>query len=518
MWDFIIVGAGTAGSVLADQLTASGRHKVLLVEAGGKPPLMSRIPAGFARLFKSRHDWAFQSQPQAGLDGRTLYIPRGRMLGGSASINAQIHQWCHPADYDGWSAGGASGWSWDEVRPVFRAMEAWAECRDGGQSRGALGPMKVGRRPDTNPLAPAFVAAARASGLDGSPDYNGCAFNGAWLTQQAHHRGCRFSVYDAYLKPAMKRANLAVKTDQEVARIRFAGRRAAGVVLADGSTEPARNVILCAGALGSPHLLMRSGIGPAAHLREHDVEVVHDSPEVGWSLQEHPMCGLVFTTRRPVSLKSADGVGQLLRWLLFRRGPLTSNVVEAMAFTSVFDERAPDLELLLGVVEWQEEGLKPPGRHAYTLGAVAVAPKSRGSVRLAAPSSAAPPAIDYGLLTHPDDAKVMVEGFRLARRIVATEPLKGETLAEAEATADLHEDDELLGYLRGHAQTVYHPTSTCRMGGDSAAVVDPRLKAKGVDRLWVVDASIMPTVPRGHPNAVVAMVAHRAAEWIGAAG
>lgn len=517
-WDFIIIGAGTAGCVLAHQLTASGRNKVLLVEAGGKPPLMSRIPAGFPKLFKTRNDWAFQSMPQAGLDGRTLYVPRGKMLGGCASINAQIHQWCHPADYDGWAAAGATGWGWDAVRPVFRAMESYADCAVEDQSRGRLGPMKVGKRPDTNPLATAFVAAARTAGLDGSPDYNGCAFSGAWLTQQAHHDGARFSVFDAYLKPAIRRPNLRTLSGREVSRIRFEAGRAIGVELADGTTHRGANTILSAGAFGSPHLLMRSGFGPADHLRERGVAVVHDSPEVGANLQDHPLAGPTFLTRRPISLKGADSLGHLIRWLLFRRGPLASNVVEAMAFTSVLDKSAPDLELLLGVADWQEEGLQPPRRHAYVIAAIAVAPRSRGSVRLTGPRREDPPAIDYGLLTHQDDVKVMVAGFRLARRIAAAEPLVGETLAEDEASAQLKSDIELIAHLRARAQTVYHPTSTCRMGSDPAAVVDPHLKARGVDRLWVVDASVMPTVPRGHPNAVVAMVAHRAAEWIGAPG
>ncbi len=518
MWDTIIVGAGTAGSVLAHALTANERDKVLLVEAGGRPSLTVKMPAGMVKLFRSKQDWAFESEPQQACGGRTIFTPRGKMLGGSANMNAQIHQWCHPADFDRWAEAGAAGWSWDDVRPVFRAMEGVA-CGDAGdQSRGRLGPMRIDRLKAPNPVTTAFVEAARANGLDGGGGgYNGRAYSGAFFTEIAHRRGRRFSTYDAYLKPAMKRPNLRVLKNRAVARVLFEGRRAMGVALADGGIHRAARIVLCAGAFGSPHLLMLSGVGDAVALQGHGLEIVHHSPEIGANLQDHAVAGLGFEMRRPISLKAAEGIGELLKWLLFGRGMLTSNALEAFAFTSIVDREAPDLELMFLPVHWANQALDPPEIHGYTIAAVPVAPRSRGTVALKSPSPRDPPAIDFGLLSDAEgiDAQVLLAGLRLARRIAETEPLRSETLAEMPLSAGARDDDALLDLARSQIQTVYHPSGTCRMGSDAGAPVDPRLKARGVDGLWVVDASVMPNVPRGHPNAVVAMIAQRAGGWIG---
>jgi choline dehydrogenase len=522
MWDYIVIGAGTAGSVLAHELTASGRDRVLLIEAGGNPNLMVRIPAGFPKLFRSKLDWGYQSEPQQGCDGRVVYFPRGKMLGGSSNMNAQIHQWGHPADFDGWAKQGARGWSWDDVAPTFRAMESLTGCPPDDQSRGALGPMIVGRPAAPHPLAVDFVAAAASAGLRGEGHYNGARYNGAWLTEQAHRRGSRFSAYDAYLKPAMHRANLRVIRNAHATGLLFEGRRAVGVRTSGAGDEThraARGIILAAGAIGSPHILMLSGIGPAEQLRSQGIGVVRDAAGVGANLQDHPLSGLKFRTRRPITMKGADGLWPLLQWLVARRGPLASSSIDAFAFTNVLGGDAPDLELLFGPLDVCDQLHAPPAEHAYSIATIAISPKSRGSIRLRSGSARDAPIIDLGFLTDPagDDARVLVAGARLARSIAAAEPLASQTIGEFAESASAESDEALLAYLKTMLQTVYHPCGTCRMGSDDAAVVEPDLRVKGIDGLWVADASVMPSVPRGHPNAAVAMIAKRGAEMIHAA-
>jgi len=523
MHDLIIVGAGTAGSVLAERLSANGTRRVLLIEAGGAPTnRFVSIPAGFTRLFKSDHDWAYECEPQPALRGHRIFVPRGRMLGGSSNMNAQIHQWCHPADFDGWVAAGASGWSWRDVVPVFRAQENLRGAPD-DDTRGTAGPMLVSPNENARPLSHAFVAAARASGLSSTPGYNGTDHCGAWVCELAHRAGKRYSVYDAYLKPAMARRNLEVLTGGQVSRVLVEQGRATGVVVrgADGAerTQRAGGVVLAAGAIGSPQLLMLSGLGPAAQLSALGIPVLRDLPEVGANLQDHPVLPTVFRTRGTDTLKSAESIGSLLRYLLLGRGMLASNGIEAFAFERVHHPTAVDLELIFVPFEARNQFLEPPQVHGFSIGSAVVAPRSRGRISLASADARTAPSIDFGLFTDPDgiDAKVLCAGVRLARRIAASPPLLAENAGELRPGADRLRDDEILDHAAGHLQTVYHPSSTCRMGSDARAVVDPTLAVAGVPGLWVVDASVMPTVPRGHPNAVVAMIAHRAADWIGAA-
>lgn len=514
MWDYIIVGAGTAGCVLASELTSSSKNKVLLIEAGGKPGLMSEIPAGMPKLFRSKFDWAFESEPQEVLGGRRIFIPRGKMLGGSSNMNAQIHQWGHPADFDGWAGEGLDGWAWDDVAPVFRKLETW--CGDGaGQGRGQIGPMHVEPNGHASPLAADFVRAARAAGLGGPVDYNGQQYSGAWVCQVAQKGGRRFSAWHACLKPAMKRPNLKVLSSTNAVRILFEGRRAVGVV-AGGTEHRAAKIILAAGAYGTPHLLLLSGIGPAQHLRQFGIEPVVDSPEVGANLQEHALAPLMYAVGRRPTLKAAGGIGALLRWLALKRGPLASNIAEAFAFTSVVDDVAPDLELIFAPVEWRNQGLEEPEVDAATFGIIVLQPRSTGTVRLKSPDPNAAPAIDFALLSDPQgrDAAILVAGAKLARKIASTDPLATELGPELPETVGAESDDEILATLKKTAQTVYHPTSSCRMGSDERAPLDARLKVRGVEGLWVADASAMPKVPRGHTNAPTAMIAARAVEWI----
>lgn len=521
MHDVIIVGAGTAGCVLAERLTRFGNLRVLLIEAGGDPASrFVKIPAGFARLFKSNLDWALESAPQASAGGRRVFIPRGKMLGGSSNLNAQIHQWCHPADFAEWVQAGATGWSWDDVAPVFRAQEHWLGDDPAGV-RGYGGPMAISPNRNAHRLAHAFVESARAAGLGQQPHYNGSDYEGAWIVELAHKAGRRFSVYDAYLKPALRRTNLEVLKESHVVRVKVEKGRTGGVTLRRRGAEhfiTARAVVLAAGAFGSPQLLMHSGIGPSATLTRHGISVQCDAPEVGENLQDHPLVPISFRVRGTNTLKSAESLPSVLRYLLFKRGMLASNGVEAIAFARSCPESdaPPDIELLLAPFEWRREGLEPPQVHAFAIGAAVVAARSRGRVTLKSANPFDPPLIDFNLLSDSEgrDASALLAAARLARTIAATRPLADYVEHEMFPGSSCVTNLDLLKQLGEQLQTVYHPTSTCRMGSDPRAVVDPKLRVRGVEGLWVADASVMPSVPRGHPNAVVAMIAYRAADWI----
>jgi choline dehydrogenase len=522
MYDLIIVGAGTAGCVLAENLTASGKLRVLLVEAGGKPKnRFISIPAGFTRLFKSELDWAFESEPQKGVGGRRIFTPRGKMLGGSSNMNAQIHQWCHPADFDGWMADGADGWGWSDVAPVFRSQECFTEGDD--VERGQSGPMKVCRNRNVRPLTHLFIEAARKiiSGENSTGGYNGRAFEGAWIAELAHENGKRFSAYNAFLLPALGRKNLEVLTDSHVLGLVIKDGRASGIrILRDGSeqTISARGVTLAAGAFGSPQILMLSGIGPAERLREFGLPVHLDSPDVGQNLQDHPVLPMTFQSKTKDTLKNAESPLNLLRYLFFKQGMLASSGIEGIAFTQVNPEPiiAPDLELIFLPFEGRAEFLEPPQTHAFGIAPAVVAPRSRGRIFLRSSDALESPGIDFGLLSDPDgiDKSVLLAGARLAQKIAATAPLSAENLGSLMPDDSVRTDDELMDYASSTIQTVYHPSSTCRMGTDLKSVVDPKLRVHGLEGLWVVDASVMPSVPRGHPNAVVAMIAGRASKWI----
>jgi choline dehydrogenase len=504
--DVVIVGAGTAGCVLASRLTESPDVSVLLIEAGTRSrKLEVRIPAAFSKLYRTSVDWGDSTTPQAALDDREIVFPRGRMLGGSAAMNAMMVLRGSRADYDAWAAAGCTGWGWDDVEPAF--------------ARSTGGSFPLAEQRDRSPLADAFVHAALAAGIARSADLNGESNEGAGFVPVSQRRGRRFSVLDGYLAPARRRPNLTLVTGAQVARIRIENRRAVGVSVGDDDYE-AREVVLCAGAVGTPHLLQLSGIGPRAALEAAGVEVVLDHASVGSNLVDHLANGLLVRTKGVETLATAESLPNLVRWAVLGRGPLTSNVGEAVAFVrSQPNLVAPDLELLLAPVLFEEEGLKQPTEHGLTLAVVLLRPKSSGSVLLRTADPADPPAIDPRYLTDPgdEDAETLLRGLRLARRILAHEPLASFVEGEILPGEQARSDDDLRAHLRALSQTLYHPAGTCRMGSDAGSVVDPQLRVRGIGGLRVADASVMPSLPRGHTNWPTVMIAERAAELIGAA-
>jgi choline dehydrogenase-like flavoprotein len=512
MHDIVIVGGGAAGCVLAARLTEDPSVSVLLLEAGPlSRKLEIKIPAAFSRLYRTDVDWGDSTTPQPRLDGREVVFPRGRMLGGSAAMNAMMILRGHRADYDAWAAGGCRGWSWNDVEPAF--------------ARSAEGAFPLAELPERHVLAEAFVQAAQAVGVPFTDDLNGESNEGVGFVPVSQRRGRRFSVLDGYLRPARRRPNLTIVTDALVTRILIEDGRAVGVAYrldgedAEEQARCEREVVLCAGAIGSPHLLQLSGIGPAQALTGAGIDVVRDVPGVGAHLLDHLANGLLVRTQGVETLASADSLRNLARWALRGTGPLTSNLGEAVAFVrSKADLEAPDLELLLAPVLFEEEGLKQPTEHGLTLAVVLLRPRSAGTVLVQSADPGVPPAIDPRYLSDPggEDEATLLRGLRLARRVLTQEPLASFTDGEILPGDDARTDDDLRAHLRALSQTLYHPAGTCRMGSDGQSVVDPELRVRGFDGLRVADASVMPTLPRGHTNWPTVMIAERAAAFVAA--
>jgi choline dehydrogenase-like flavoprotein len=510
--DYVIVGGGSAGCVLARRLSDDPNVQVLLLEAG--PPDEAQeifVPAAFAKLFRSPLDWDYLTEPEPHADGRQVYIPRGRVLGGSSSINAMVYIRGNRADYDGWADRGLDGWSYDDVLPYFKRAED--NERGANEYHGVGGPVAVSDSRSRNPIMDAFVEAAVDAGIDANPDFNGAEQDGVGLYQVTCRNGMRCSASAAYLHPIEGRENLEIRTGALATRILFEGGRAVGVeALVDGEPNVfrvSREVIVSGGAYNSPQLLMLSGIGPAEHLRALGIEVRHDLP-VGDNLQDHPSVGFTYTTDEPVSLFQADTEENLVAFMQ-GQGPLTSNVAEAGLFWRSRDDLpAPDIQFHAAPAMFIEEGLVDPPGHGYTFGPCLVAPRSVGELRLASKDPAAKPSIRHNYLADPADVAALVAGLKLTARIGDASPLAGRyRTGTYEPPASLS-DDDLAAYAREKAQTLYHPVGTCAMG----SVVDDELRVLGVEALRVVDASVMPTVPRGNTNAPTIMVAERAADLI----
>lgn len=519
-FDYIIAGGGTAGCVLAARLSEDPTASVLLLEAGGNDrSVMVRAPAAFSRLFKTRRDWDLSTEPQDGLDGRRIYWPGGRMLGGCSSINAMMVVRGHPQDYDAWARAGCAGWGFDDVLPYFRRSE---DCvRGPSEWRGSGGPLPVGELRDPTPTTAAFLEAASRLGIPRCADLNGPAPDGVEQTQVNQRNGSRFSVVDAYLRPAMHRPNLEVRQDTRVTRVIVHKGRASGVEYRGkkgvGRVRARREVILSAGAVFSPQLLMLSGIGPGQALQDRGIGVVVDRPTVGGNLQDHLVCGVVMEALGTPSLARAERLPALLRWFLSKRGPVTSNVAEACGFVRTRPDLAlPDLELIWAPVAFVDHGLtRVPGEY-LSAGGILLQPRSRGRVRLGSPDPMAAPKIDPNYLSDSDgeDLRVLVESIKLVRRIFSTEPLASYVGEPFLPERGVQSDEDIAAFVRERAETIYHPVGTCTMGDGPDAVLTPSLEVRGVGGLRVVDASVMPHTIRGHPHWPVIMIAEKAADLI----
>jgi choline dehydrogenase len=525
MFDYVIVGAGSAGCVLANRLSADPSTRVLLLEAGPRDrhPFI-HMPAGIAKLVHLRRlNWDYSTEPEPALQGRRLWWPRGRVLGGSSSINAMCYIRGVPRDYDDWAADGATGWTWKDVLPFFLRSEA--NSRGASALHGSDGPLHVADLRHVNPLSRVFVEAGAQMGQPRNDDFNGTTQEGFGLYQVTQKDGARCSSAVAYLRPALARPNLTVRTGVLVTRVLFEGRRAVGVeYVQDGRVQRAlanREVLLSGGAINSPQLLMLSGIGPADALRRHGIGVQHDAAGVGANLQDHlDICTLHASTQRVTYDRASDLRIAVDYFLRGRRGAGTSNIAEAGAFLRsprAADER-PDIQLHFVPAQLDDHGRHRLPGDGYTVHACFLRPRSRGRIALASADPAAKPRIHAGYLSDPDgfDARMMVECARLSRQLLMQPAFDVYRSGPVIPPRDDLDDAALLDFVRSKAESVYHPVGTCRMGGDAGSVVDPQLRVHGVEGLRVVDASVMPRLVGGNTNAPTIMIAERVAALIGA--
>jgi choline dehydrogenase len=526
VYDYVIVGAGSAGCVLAARLSEDPATRVLLLEAG--PPDDAdeiHIPAAINLLFQSTYDWNYQTTPQERAAGRSIYWPRGRTLGGSSSINAMIYIRGNRYDYDTWRDDyGCEGWGYTDLLPYF--LRAESNSRGASAFHGADGPLSVQDLKHKSALTTAFVEAARHSGLEANDDFNGRTQDGVGFYQVTQRGGRRWSAADAYLHPAIGRPNLTVQTDALVTGIALAGLRAVGVhYLLRGVAETARaesEVIVACGAVGSPQLLMLSGIGPADHLRSHNIAVMADSPGVGANLSDHPTVAAMWHTPRSRALWEQAGPRNLARWQLMHSGPLTTNVAESGGFSrSEEGLPAPDTQWHALPAPYQNGGLTDPATRALSLLVTLVTVGSRGRIRLRSADPRHKPLIDPAYLSHGPDIEPLVSGIRMAREFAAARPMSKICKSELAPGDGVRTDTDIREFVRRNLTTIYHPVGTCAMGGDSrlavsrlVSVVDPELRVKGIDGLRVIDASVMPTVPRGNTNAPTIAIAEKAADLI----
>lgn len=524
-FDYVLVGAGSAGAVIANRLSADPDIRVCVLEAGrpDKSPLID-TPLGIVGLLRFRtYNWYYYTQPQSELNNRRLYWPRGKTLGGSSSINAMIYMRGHPDDYEEWRDLGAPGWGWDDLLPIFKAMEN--NQRGADDFHGDSGELSVADLGNPNPLGTAFVRAGVEAGLPHNPDFNGPIQEGVGPYQVTQRNGKRFSSARAFLDQIRHRANLRIETGAHVARVLLEGRRACGVEVRIGGTlrrvMARREVILCGGAINSPQLLMLSGIGPREAIERAGIAPLHDLPGVGENLQDHLDVSVIVRDRTGNSIGVAGNtLPRALSGLIeYRRkgtGMFQSNAAEAGGFARLSPEsRRPEIQFHFLPTILRDHGRKPVWGHGMTLHCCQLRPKSRGTIRLQSADPYAEPLIDPAYLTHHDDISELLAGLKLGRRIMSSPAIAAISGGkEIDPGPKRQDDGSLVEFIRASAETIYHPVGTCRMGQDDMAVVDDRLRVRGIDGLRVADASIMPRLIGGNTNAPCMVIGEKAAGYI----
>lgn len=523
--DFVIVGAGSSGCVIASRLSEDGHTRVAILEAG--PPDTSfwvHLPIGYGKtMWSETVNWRFYTEPEPNMAGRRIYWPRGRVLGGSSSINGLIAIRGQAEDYDRWHALGNPGWSWRDVLPYFVKLEANDLGTEGGL-HGTKGPIAVTSIKQRHELIEAVIGAAQSLGVPRTKDFNGAQQEGVGYYQLTTRNGLRMSAAKGYLKPARSRRTLRVLTGARVTGVVTEGRRAVGVrYLRNGQERimrAARGVVLSAGALQTPQLLMLSGIGPAAHLRAQGIPVLVDSPEVGQNLQDHLQIRLIYRCHRPITtndeLNSWSGRVRIgLRWALARTGPLAVGINQGGLFTRVLaSSRTPDIQFHIATLSADMAGGSVHPFSGCTLSVCQLRPESRGHVELASNDPLAAPRMFANYLDAEVDRQCATAAIAFARRLAATRPLADEIAEEVMPGPQAKTQDDLLTFARQNGVTIFHPSGTCRMGTDTGAVVDPRLRVNGIDALWAADCSIMPTLVSGNTNLPAIMIGEKAADMI----
>jgi len=523
-FDYVIVGAGSAGCVLANRLSADGKHSVLLLEAGPRDTnIWIHVPLGYGKLFKEKTvNWMYQTEPEPGLDGRQVFQPRGKVLGGSSSINGLLYVRGQHEDYDRWRQRGNIGWGFDDVLPYFKKAEN--QTRGADDYHGIGGPLSVSDWRHADPLSEAFVKAAVEAGIPFNPDFNGATQEGTGFFQTTTRRGRRASSAFSYLRPAKGRGNLHIETSALAQRLVFEGRRARAVEYRqNGALRTARarkEILVSSGAYNSPQLLQLSGIGPAGLLKTHGINVVLDAPGVGNDLQDHLQVRIVMRCAQRVTLNDVVNhpvrkVMAGMQYAALRKGPLTIAAGTSGAFFKTDPRLAtPDIQIHFIPFSTDKMGEQLHPFSGFTASVCQLRPESRGSLKIKSADPSVPPEIRINYLAAETDRTAFIDGIRILRKILAAPALKPYAVGEVDPGPKVASDDELLDFCRRTGSTVYHPTSTCRMGNDPLAVVDQRLRVHGIEGLRVVDASVMPDLMSGNTNAPTIMIAEKASDMI----